>query len=186
MDALAAALAAVDVACVALRLDPADAADRQRAIVDQFVAITQRQDVALVIDDDAALAAAAGADGVVLAGPAGYRAARTVVGPTAIVGVRAGSSRHDAMVAAEAGADFVGLAGDADLVSWWAELMEPPAVAFADGGDPAAIGALAAAGADFVAPGPALWRDDNGRTASPAVFRDRLTALADAIRAAGR
>ncbi len=165
----------------ATALPPAD----RRALVDRLVPIVQGRDVALVIgalviSEDADLAAAAGADGVVLEGAAGYRAARGVLGADAIVGIRAGASRHDAMVAGEMGADFVGLTGDPDLVSWWAEVMEPPAVAFAGGHDPAVIDTLAAAGADFVAPAPSLWLGDADRPAAPAVLAARLQALAQA------
>jgi thiamine-phosphate pyrophosphorylase len=176
------ALGAADVACVALhgaaREEP-PAADAVAALVGPV----QAAGVALLIAGDAAQAAAAGADGVMLQGVGGYRAARARLGGSAIVGVRAGESRHEAMVAGEAGADFVGLAGETDLVRWWAEIMEPPAVAFAEDSRPETIAGLAAAGADFVVPGPDLLAD---AVADAEVLADRLAALAAAIRTARR
>jgi thiamine-phosphate pyrophosphorylase len=42
------------------------------------------------------------------------------------------------------------------MVAWWEAVMTPPQVAFG-AADPAEAARLAAAGADFVAAGPALW-----------------------------
>jgi thiamine-phosphate pyrophosphorylase len=71
------------------------------------------------------------------------------------------------MTAGEMGADYVmfgepqggartmSLASLAERVAWWAEIFETPCVAYADRID--AVGALAEAGADFVALGNAIW-----------------------------
>ena len=80
--------------------------------------------------------------------------------PDRIVGAGGLQSRHDAMTAGEAGADYV-LFGEPDRdghrprleaiverVHWWAEVFEPPCVGYAATLDE--VGALAAAGADFV------------------------------------
>ncbi len=118
---LAAALGAGDVACV--ELAPADA-----AAIERLRDIAQAAGVAFLLRGDAALAAKTQCDGVVV-DPAGYGAARKAVGGQAIVGVVAGTSRHEAMEAGEAGADFIGFDADPEIVSWWTEMMEIPCVA---------------------------------------------------------
>jgi thiamine-phosphate pyrophosphorylase len=87
--------------------------------------------------------------------------------PERIVGVGALRGRDDAMTAGEAGADYVmfgeprrdgwapPLAETAERVGWWAEIFQIPCVAYAARLDD--VAALAAAGADFVALGEALW-----------------------------
>lgn len=122
----AAALGAGDVACVEMAA-PADPA-AAKAAIERLRDIAQEQGVAFLLRDDAALAAKAGCDGVVV-GPGVYAAARKAVGAQAIVGVLAGASRHEAMEAGEAGADFIGFDADAEIVSWWIEMMEVPCVA---------------------------------------------------------
>ena len=71
------------------------------------------------------------------------------------------------MTAGEAGADYVmfgeprrdgwtpPLAETAERAAWWAEIFETPCVAFAARLDD--VAPLAAAGADFVALGDAIW-----------------------------
>jgi len=80
------------------------------------------------------------------------------------------------MLAAERGADYVmfGLPDasgrrppfDAieERVNWWAELFELPCIAYADAIEE--ISALVAAGADFVALGDWLWRDESAIAAT--------------------
>lgn len=131
----------------------------------ELVKAVQSQEVAALIADDARLARQLSADGVHL-GPAddeiavgAYAAAREALGKSAIVGVSAGHSRHRAMVLGELGADYIafGEAGGPDavaerleLVAWWAELFEPPCVAWNVRGKDEAV-PLVAAGADFIA-----------------------------------
>jgi thiamine-phosphate pyrophosphorylase len=77
------------------------------------------------------------------------------------------------MLAGEAGADYV-MFGDPEAalpaaaalerVAWWAEVFEPPCVGFARNLDE--VGALAAAGADFVAVGDFIWNDARGPSAA--------------------
>jgi thiamine-phosphate pyrophosphorylase len=141
-------LAGGDVAAVELALADAHEAAWTRAVAALRPAV-QAAGAAFLLRDRAELAAATGCDGVHLTDPAAYPAARRRLGPGAIVGVSPGEGRHGAMSAGEAGADFVGLAG-LELVSWWAELMEVPCVAFG-AASPAEARALAEAGADFVA-----------------------------------
>ena len=124
-----------------------------------------------MIENDARLAARLGADGVHVAG-AGEKLVEAIesLKPERIVGVGSVQTRDDAMTAGEMGADYVmfgephggaqtrGLASLMSLterVVWWAEIFETPCVAFADTIE--AVGALAEAGADFVALGDAIW-----------------------------
>jgi thiamine-phosphate pyrophosphorylase len=74
------------------------------------------------------------------------------------------------------GEDVVGFDAVLDLTAWWGDIFTPPCVAFA--ADPAQAGALIAAGADFVAFGPALWSDPHG---SERVLREAAASLAPAI-----
>src|SRR3984957_12387986 len=90
---------------------------------------------------------------------------------------RAGpATGHDAMLPAEGGADYV-LFGEPDQaghrpspeavterVTWWAEIFEPPCVGYA--ATLAEVGALAAAGADFVAVGDCIFEDSRGPAAA--------------------
>ena len=94
------------------------------------------------------------------------------VGADAQIGVTCHDSRHLAMAAGEAGADYVAFGAffptttketrhqpEPSILSWWATLFEIPSVAIG-GITPANAGALAAAGADFVAVSNAVWGGD--------------------------
>jgi thiamine-phosphate pyrophosphorylase len=166
---LQAALDAADVAAVLLRLQEAD----ERSLINRARAlapVVQDADAALILDGHADLVAKAGADGVHLAGLDGFAEILERLKPDRIVGVGGLVSRHDCMVAAERGADYVmlGLPDTAgrrppfetieERVNWWAELFELPCVAYADSLDE--IAPLVAAGADFIALGDWLWRDE--------------------------
>ena len=173
---LAAAIEAGHATCVLLRAaDDADE-DQLRAAVEALRPVAQEREAAFLLEGRPDLAAAAGCDGVHLAGNArAVGAARTVVGTDAVVGASCGTSRHAAMLAGEAGADYVafgpGPAAEApepaaglDLLSIWQTAMTVPCVAM--GGvslENAAL--LADAGADFVAAGDAVWRHPDGPAA---------------------
>jgi len=147
--ALRAVLEAVDVAC--LRLPPL----RELA---PAIRLAQSHGAAVVLDGAVELAAEFRADGVHLPDLAGFRAARKRLGEGAIVGVHCATSRHAGMEAGEAGADYVSFAADLELVRWWAEMMEVPVVAEL-GGVLERAAEFAAAGAEFIAAGDALWRE---------------------------
>jgi thiamine-phosphate pyrophosphorylase len=158
-DALAAVLDAADIACILLRsgADRAVLAERARRII----AVAEARDIAVVIEDDAAFALEAGADGVHLSGgPAGYDEARALLGADAIVGVDAGGSRHQAMEAGEKGADYVAIpAGDADMVAWWTSIFQVPCVA-RTGGDLDAARQAVERAAEFVELDGSGWTDE--------------------------
>ena len=162
------ALAAADVAAVLLRLEDAD----ERTLINRAKALApavQSADAALILDGHADLVAKAGADGVHLTGLDDFTEVLERLKPERIVGVGGLASRHDCMVAAERG-DYVmfglpdasgrrpPLEAIEERVNWWAELFELPCVAYADAIDE--IAPLVAAGADFIALGDWLWRDE--------------------------
>lgn len=189
---LEAALSAGDVACLQLRLkDPATGApapdEAILALGRRITPLAQGFGVAVLVNDRPDLAVALGADGVhVGQDDAPYRAARKAVGPDAIVGVTCHASRHLAMVAAEAGADYVAFgafgatqtktpkaAADPDILAWWQEMMETPCVAIGGIGV-ADAGALADAGADFIAVSSGVWGHPDGPAAAVRAFNAEL------------
>jgi thiamine-phosphate pyrophosphorylase len=127
---------------------------------DTLVEAAQRQGIAAIIGQDAALALSLRADGVEIeADPAAYTAARAKLGATAITGANCGMSRHNAMTLGEAGADYVALASTPgeELISWWSGLFEVPCVCTNElslEDAPAVI----RAGADFVRPDASMWQ----------------------------
>src|SRR4051812_19849248 len=104
---LAHALDAGDVAALQIRLkDQPD--DIVAAAVDALMPIAQARDVAVILNDDPALAARLGCDGVHIGQDDGPLAeARRLVGPDRMVGVTCHDSLHLGMEAAEGGADYV-------------------------------------------------------------------------------
>lgn len=172
---LAAVLDGVSVAAVLLRLAPSD----QRTSINRIKLIApavQDRGVALLLDGNPDLVARSGADGAHLAGLERFLEAAEALKPGRIAGCGNLSARHDAMEAGERGADYV-MFGDAiegrrppfpavvERVQWWTEIFEIPCVAMAE--TPDEVGALAAAGADFVAVGDFIWAD---RTAARSVL----------------
>ena len=184
--ALAAALDAGDVAAVLLRLEDSD----ERTLVNRakaIAAIVQPRDIALLLDGRADIAIRAGADGAHLSGIEALTAALSALKPDRIAGSAGLRSRHDAMLAAEAGADYA-MFGEPDRsggqgnqgnrpafdtvlerIAWWAELFQPPCVGYAANLDE--VGALAQAGADFVALGDWIWRDAPAAAVAAAIDR---------------
>ncbi len=184
--ALAAALDAGDVAAVLLRLADSD----ERTLVNRakaIAAVVQPRDIALLLDGRADVAIRAGADGAHLAGIAALTAALGALKPDRIAGAGGLRSRHDAMLAAEAGADYA-MFGEPDhsggqgnqgnrpafdtvleRIAWWAELFQPPCVGYAANLDE--VGALAQAGADFIALGDWIWTDAPADSVAEAIDR---------------
>jgi len=187
--ALAAALDAGDVATVLLRLADSD----ERTLVNRakaIAAVVQPRDIALLVDGRADIAIRAGADGAHLTGIAALAAALGALKPDRIAGAGGLRSRHDAMLAAEAGADYA-MFGEPDhsggqggkgnqsnrpafdtvleRIAWWAELFQLPCIGYAANLDE--VGALAQAGADFVALGDWIWTDAPAASVMAAIDR---------------
>ncbi len=175
---------AADVAAVLLRLQDAD----ERTLINRVKAAAPRLQAAgaaLIIDGRPGIVARSGADGAHLGGLDALHAALPSLKPDFIAGAGSLHSRHDAMIAAETGADYV-MFGEPDAggqhpsrdavvdrVAWWAEVFEAPCIGYAPALD--AIDALAAAGADFIALGDALFEDPRGLKAAAAEAAARLT-----------
>ena len=189
--ALEAVLSAAPVSSLMMR--PAAGGALKAHFVKPLVDLCQRQGVAVLIADDAALARLVKADGVHVSwGPdlvKRTQAARGELGARAVVGADAGRSRDDAMSLGEAGADYVAFGIPAhvedrataqvrqlDLIAWWAEIFEVPCVAL-DVASADQAHQLAGLGADFIA----LTVSDQ---TSAADAKKRAQEFADAISAA--
>lgn len=169
--ALMQALAAADVAAVLLKLAQAD----ERTLVNRAKALAapvQERGAALVLEGRPAIVARSGADGAHLVGVEAFAAAVATLKPDRIAGCGGLATRHDAMLAGERGADYV-MFGEPDAsaarpsfsavrerLAWWAELFEVACVGYAASLDE--IGALASAGADFVAVDAFVWEHEGG------------------------
>jgi thiamine-phosphate pyrophosphorylase len=172
--ALKAAVGAIDVAAVLLRLEPAGERELTNR-VKALSAIVQPAGAALVLDGHAEFAGRSGADGAHLTGLEAFSAAVDSLKPARIAGCGGLHSRDDAMAAGERGADYVmfgeleadgsrpSFGAIVERIEWWANLFEVPCVAYAATLDE--VGPLAAAGADFVAIGGTIWDDPRGPAA---------------------
>lgn len=168
-ERLDAALAVGGVAAFQLRLKDLSE-DAIAAAAVPLQAVCARHDVAFILNDNARLAAAIGADGVHLGQSDGSVAeARALLGADAQIGVTCHDSRHLGMEAGEAGADYVAFGAfypsstkDAlhrpahEILSWWITLFGTPCVAIG-GITPDNAAPLVAAGADFLAVSGAVW-----------------------------
>jgi thiamine-phosphate pyrophosphorylase len=171
---LEAALSAGDVAALQVRLKDASEA-RITEVVRALGPVARAHDVALILNDDPALAARLDCDGVhVGQSDASCAEARRLVGRDRIVGVTCHDSRHLAMEAAEMGADYVAFGAffptstkdaptraDPEILSVWQETMETPCVAIG-GITPDNARGLVAAGADFIAVSSGVWSHPDG------------------------
>ena len=182
---LGGAIAGIDVAAVLLRLEPAG----ERDLINRVKALAgtvQSSGAALLIDGQPDIAARAGADGAHLDGIAAFTAAVGALKPARIAGCGGLKTRHDAMLAGERGADYVmfgeieaggrrpAFAAIIERIEWWAPLFEIPCVGFA--AELAEVGPLAAAGAEFVAVGDAVWNDPRGPAVAVSDAAQRLVA----------
>ncbi|WP_373492346.1 thiamine phosphate synthase [Parasphingorhabdus sp.] len=160
-------------------------------LAEPLQAICAEFDVAFIVNDDVALAATLGADGVHLGqGDESLENARAVLGKDVQIGITCHDSRHLAMEAGEGGANYVAFGAffptdtketthrpDLDLVRWWAEMMEIPSVAIG-GITPDNCQPLIDAGADFLAVCGAVWNDPAGPAAAVRHFADRMDGAA--------
>ena len=185
---LADALSTGAVASVLARFAPGAEGDAKK-ILARLVEISAPAGAALLVENDARLAARAGTDGAhVAAGGAALAEALASLKPERIVGAGLLRGRDDAMRAGEAGADYVMFgeprpdgftppAGETlERIAWWAEIFEPPCVGYA--ARVADVAPLAEAGADFVALGDAIWQAQSPRAA----LADAIAALLVAAR----
>jgi thiamine-phosphate pyrophosphorylase len=138
------------------------------ALVSAVLPVAQGADTAVLVEDDAELAFALGADGVhVTGGAKDVAAAVARVKPDLIVGAGPVWTRHAAMTFGEAGIDYLhfGAIGETaapdakELAEWWAEAFEIPAVLAAAPGDDAL-------GCEFLGLGDALWQAPEGPAAA--------------------
>ena len=146
---------------------------------------------AFLINDRADIAKVVGADGVHLGQSDGSLAeARDLLGPDASIGVTCNASRHLAFEAGDGGADYVAFGAffatatkktrhhaEPEILTWWADLAEIPCVAIG-GITPENAGALAKAGAHFVAASAAIWDHAEGPAAAVRAFNKVLEAAA--------
>jgi thiamine-phosphate pyrophosphorylase len=168
-EMLSEALGAGGIAAVLLRLADAD----ERGLINRAKTLcpsVQDKGVALLLDGHADLVARAGCDGAHLTGIDAFRDAFERLKPDRIAGAGGLASRHDAMLAAETGADYImfgepdrsgerpSFAAIEERVAWWGEIFEIPCVGYAASSEE--IVPLVKAGADFVALGDWLWRDE--------------------------
>ncbi len=177
------ALAGGDAACLLLR-GVAVPDDELAVAIATLAPVCHSHDVALIIEGRADVAANSDADGVHV-DAADYQAARALMAADRIVGVSSRRSRHNAMEAAETAADFVAFSENledetapsdmdgeifslVDMIRWWRDLIEVPCIALGVDGAGLSLAdcsALAAAGADFVAVGEAVWAHEQGPAA---------------------
>jgi thiamine-phosphate pyrophosphorylase len=178
-------LAGADIAAVLLRLKMAD----QRSMISRVKTLApaiQNAGAALLLDGHLELVARAGADGAHVNGLAALEEALSLK-PDRILGIGGLTTRHDSMTAGEKGADYV-LFGEPDAqgkrpsmdavaerLDWWAELFEPPCIAWAASRDEAY--AFVLAGADFILVDDPVWADPRGASAA-------LSEIGQAIRQA--
>ncbi len=187
-EELEAALSGGDVACLQLRLKDVND-DAVRQATERLMPICHAHDVAFLINDRPDLAAELRADGVhVGQEDASYREARKLVGEDAIVGVTCHDSKHLAITAAEQGADYVAFGAffptdtkkpksraTVEILEWWAELMEVPAVAIG-GITVENCGPLVTAGADFLAVVGGVWNLKDGPKSAVSAFNQAIAA----------
>ena len=190
------ALEGGDVGALQLRLKDASE-DVIAANVAALKPLCAARDVALILNDDPALASRLDCDGVHIGQSDGpFDAARRAMGPDRIVGVTCHDSRDLAMDAAEAGADYVAFGAffdtgtkvtthrpDPEILEIWQETMLTPCVAIGgitvDNCRP-----LVAAGADFLAVSAGVWSHPDGPAAAVTAF-NREIALGLAERPEG-
>ena len=180
-------LAAGDVASLQLRLKTSDNQPADSALIKEAVAhlmpIAHRHDVALILNDDPALAIELGCDGAhVGQDDLDAEKARALLGDDKILGVTCHNSRHLAMLAGEEGADYVAFGAfyptqtkqaktraEPDILTFWQEFVEVPCVAIG-GITPDNATPLIEAGADFIAASGSVWGHAEGAAAAVHAF----------------
>ena len=168
-DLLARAMAIGKAA--ALLLDPGMEASALAWLQRDLMPRLADRDFAVIVKDRPDIVTSIDADGLHLTDPAELKRLRGKLGDLSI-GATSPLGRHEAMIAAELGADYIafdatvpdvgsgaGMEQALPLVQWWGEMMTVPSVAIVE--SPADAKTLAAAGADFIAIGPAVWQQSD-------------------------
>ncbi|WP_421860558.1 thiamine phosphate synthase [Oceanicaulis sp.] len=177
-DVLARTLDAGGVSALQLRLKEHSDAEIE-TLAPKLIEIAHQRGVSVILNDNPALAAKLGCDGVHIGQEDGsIRDARAALGPKAIVGVTCHDSRHLAMTAGEQGADYVAFGAffdtatkspktraDLDILVWWTELFELPCVAIG-GITLETASEVIAAGADYIAVCGGVWSHPDGPEAA--------------------
>ena len=171
-------LSAAEVAAILVLRGSRDEAAYAECL-ERMVNIGQGAGVAVLVENDVALAQRTGADGVhVTGGASAVREAIDALKPDLIVGAGNIRTRHEAMTLGELGVDYLMFgpsSGTADpeateLAQWWSETFEVPAVL----SDPELAQGIDAHGAEFLALSSSIWA-----AASPA---DAIRSVAAALR----
>lgn len=185
---LAEALEGGDVASVQLRMKESYDEDIIEA-AKALIPICHAKDVAFIINDRADIAKNVGADGVHIGQEdMTLKEARDIVGEDRIIGVTCKDSKHLSMTAGEQGADYVAFGAfyptttkstttiaSPETLSWWQDLFEIPCVAIG-GINAENAGALAKAGADFVAVCSGVWDHRDGPGAAVAAINKAISS----------
>jgi len=179
---LAAALDAADIAALLLPRGERSE-DIYRAFAKAIIPLAQDKGCAVLVDNDAALAKALGADGAHLTGGIkAFTEAAKSLKPEMIAGAGNIHFRHDAMQKGEAGADYLffgALGGVSDpdapaLADWWTETFEIPCVLYAGGGWHETMAKCEFAGLG----GAAIWEHEGGPAAALSELLPLLGAAA--------
>ena len=185
-DTLAKTLDAGPVSALQLRLKD-HSRDEIRQLAPALIKAAKARGVAVIMNDDPALAAELACDGVHIGqDDASQKEARAAVGPKGVVGVTCHDSRHLAMVAGERGADYVAFgsvyetatktpksSAPLELFTWWRDLFEIPSVAIG-GITPDNAAAVIEAGADYLAVSGGVWNWPDGPESACAAFSQLL------------
>ncbi|TAE32157.1 MAG: thiamine phosphate synthase [Alphaproteobacteria bacterium] len=173
--------------------DRAASYERTSQMVDLLMPVCHHAGVALILNDDAALAHKLGVDGVHLGQEDGtVEQARALLGADKIIGATCHASRHLAMIAGEQGADYVAFGAfypttsktqhaldhwgtpDTELLSWWVHYTTVPCVAIG-GITPENAPALLETGVDMIAVISSLWHHKDGAAAGMRAFAQVLS-----------
>ncbi|MEO6395930.1 MAG: thiamine phosphate synthase [Devosia sp.] len=153
-----------------------------KVLAKAVIPVAQAANCAVLIEGEAGLVKALGADGLQVSGDIGeVKAAIAALKPHHVVGAASIASRHDAMSKGELGPDYLFFGPTSgirdpeqrEMARWWAEIFEIPAVL----SDPLANAETAASeGAEFIALGESLWA-----ASDPAAM---LAKIAEALKVA--
>ncbi len=171
--------------------DPSADSDTIKRAADLLLPVCRNASVPFILNDNPALAAEIGADGVHLGQEdVAIAEARALMGEEAVIGMSCHASKHLAMDAGEQGADYVAFGAfyptaskspealahwgtpEPEILAWWTTHVVLPCVAIG-GITPANAAPLVEAGADFIAALSSVWNHPD----SPAVAVEEFVAI---------